>query len=259
MKVTILGCGVMGSAFARQFSKKKEISIILCDRNRSEGENLAKEIGAKFVFSPLDAAAEGEIILLAIKPKDLKGLAESLKELQGKILLSILAGVSTKTLVSSFPRLHIVRAMPNLALIHGESVIALVDDPQLEKGVKQKLDELLDGLGLIFWTEEAKIDPISALAGSGPAFIVAVIEAMVESGIGMGLRPDESLQLALQTVLGAVALIKHHEGHPAGLRWKISSPAGTTIAGMIYLEESGVRAGLINTFLETYYRNKELE
>lgn len=257
MKVTILGCGVMGSAFARQLVKKQGISLILCDRGRKKGEQLAAEIGATFISDPSEAVSEGDVLLLATKPTDLEGVAESLEGIRGKIVFSILAGISLEQLKSSFPHSKVVRSMPNLALMHGESVIALVDDPQLGEEVKQKIDDLLDGMGLIYWTEEAKIDCISALAGSGPAFIVAVIEAMVESGIGMGLKADEALKLSLQTVVGTVALIKNHSGHPGGVRWQICVPAGTTIAGMRVLEESGVRAGLINTFLETYYRNKE--
>ena len=108
------------------------------------------------------------------------------------------------------------------------------------------------------WTPEDKIDAITALAGSGPAFVIAIMEAMIESGIFMGLRSDEAKALVAQTFLGAVALVKAEKGHPGAVRWQISAPGGTTIAGMKTLEENGVRAGVMRTILATFEKVKEI-
>jgi pyrroline-5-carboxylate reductase len=113
-------------------------------------------------------------------------------------------------------------------------------------------------MGKIFWVEEGKIDAVTALAGSGPAFVIEVVEAMVEGGIAMGLHAYEALELALQTMKGAISLLEHHRGHPGDVRWKISAPAGTTIEGVLTLEKEGVRSGIIQTLLATYQRSKEL-
>lgn len=257
MKVAILGCGIMGSAFARQFALAGH-EIILCDRHPDRGQALAGEIGATYLEEPKEAVENVDVVLLAIKPKDLENIAEDLESLEGQVLISILAGTSVEALKKYFTGASIVRSMPNLALTVSESVIALVKDPELSEEVIDTLNLLLKGLGLIFWTEEEKIDAITALAGSGPAFVIVVIESMIESGIMMGLRADEAQELALQTVLGAVALLKIHEGHPGDVRWQIAAPGGTTIAGLHALEKSGVRAGIMETILATFRRTKEL-
>lgn len=249
MKIAIIGCGVMGSAFARQFSEKKQ-EVFLCDHAVAKGEALAEELGAKFFTSPKEAVEGADLVLLAVKPKDL----QKMSGLEGKIVLSILAGTSIERLKEQFPKAIVVRAMPNLALTCGEAVIALVG----ESKVRQQIDDLLEGMGLIFWTQEEKIDAITAVAGSGPAFVIAMIEAMTESGVEIGLSSAESLELVLQTMIGAVALLKAGKSHPAEVRWKIAAPGGTTIAGLAAFEESGVRAGIRKTILATFQRAKEL-
>lgn len=245
----------MGSSFARQFSKKG-YEVVLCDHAIVKGEALAKELEAKFYAAPKDAVKGADVVLLAIKPKDLEKIAAELKLEGSQILLSILAGASVKRLKEYFPKATIVRAMPNLALTQGQSVIALVGE--LNVDAHNQIDDLLTGLGLIFWTQEEKIDAITALAGSGPAFVLAMIEAMTESGIEMGLSAFESQELVLQTMLGAIALLKATPGHPGQIRWQISAPGGTTIAGQAAFEESGVRSGIRKTILATYRRAKEL-
>ncbi|MBS0629075.1 MAG: pyrroline-5-carboxylate reductase [Verrucomicrobia bacterium] len=248
MRIAIIGCGVMGSAFARQFAKKGH-ELVLCDHFAQKGEALAKELRAKFQAAPINAVKGAEVVLLAIKPKDLGKIKVSLK---GKTVISILAGTTLETLKRRFAGAKIVRAMPNLALTQGEAVIALAGEKIDE------VDQLLKGMGLIFWTQEEKIDPITALAGSGPAFVIAIIEALTESGIELGLPAAEAQELVLQTIMGAVALVKAGKGHPGQIRWQISAPAGTTIAGLAAFEECGVRSGIRKTILATYKRAKEL-
>lgn len=252
MKVAIIGCGVMGSAFARQFAKHGH-SLILCDHNHQRTATLAKELSAEVVEDPSAAAKRAEVVVLGIKPKDLKALATKIGQIDGPIFFSMIMGVSVAELRKYFGK-NVVRSMPNLALKHGASVIALVKDPLLPKEMMQKIDHLLEGLGLVFWTEEAKIDPITALAGSGPAFVIGMIEAMTESGIAMGLRADEAKKLSMETIRGALALIEQQEGHPGIVRWEICAPGGSTIAGMCAFEEAAVRAGIINTFIAAYDR-----
>jgi len=256
MRVAIIGCGVMGSAFARQFATKGH-KLVLCDRTFEKAKNLAQELEIEVSSDFNEAKNDVDFILLAVKPKNLKELAMQINPLNGQILLSILAGVDLNTLKKHFPKAPIVSCMPNLALTCGEGVIALVKDRDLSQEIVEKVEHLFEGLGRTFWTEEEKIPAITALAGSGPAFVLAIVEAMVESGIFMGLYAKEAEDLVLQTILGSVALLKAHEGHPGALRWQISSPGGTTIAGLKALEESGVRASIMHTFLAAYKKVKE--
>ncbi|NGX40077.1 MAG: Pyrroline-5-carboxylate reductase [Chlamydiae bacterium] len=257
MKVAIIGCGVMGSAFARQLALKGH-EMILCDRNSSKTEELAREINGEYIEAPSEAASQAEILLLAIKPKDLGGLAAEIGNVKGKLLFSILTGVSLKDLTNTFPGATIVRAMPNLAITCKEGIIALVSDRALSEEMTAQVDSLLEGMGLVFWTIEEKIDAITALAGSGPAFVLVVIEAMVEAGIVMGLNAEEAMKLAGQTMLGSVGLLFAQEGHPGALKWQISSPGGTTIAGLKALEESGVRIGMMQAILAAHHKSQEM-
>lgn len=242
----------MGSAFARQFAKMGH-ELKLCDHLAAKGQELAKELGGEFNASPNEAVRGADLVLLAVKPHDLAKIDEPL---DGKIVLSILAGTPLKKLQERFPKAKIVRAMPNLALTCGEAVIALCGD--VSDQVRGLVGELLQGTGLYFWTQEDKIDPITAIAGSGPAFVLAMIEAMVESGIELGLNAAQAQELVLQTILGSIALLKANPVHPGEIRWKIAAPGGTTIAGLAAFEESGVRAGIRKTILATYARAKEL-
>ena len=146
MRVAVLGCGVMGSAFARQLASQGH-EVILCDRNRIKGEALMKELECSYQHDPQKAAAQAELILLAIKPKDLKEL--ELGKLDGRIVLSILAGTKVTELKRVFKGAFVVRCMPNLALTCGESVIALVEDPDLSEEVVAKMNLLLKKMGLV--------------------------------------------------------------------------------------------------------------
>lgn len=257
MDIAILGCGVMGRAFAEKLLEGGH-RLTLCDRDSRKGKELASAVGGSFALDPKEAISSAELILLAIKPKDLEEMVAQLGTLKGQILFSILTSTSVSELKSHFPGGQVLRGMPNLALIHGESVIALVDEPALDEETKQRVSALLEGMGMVFWTQEGKIDAITALAGSGPAFVIAIVEAMVDAAIMMGLRASEAQEMALQTMVGAISLMRNCDGHPGQVRWQISAPSGTTSAGICALEDSGVRAGVIDTLLATFQRAKEI-
>lgn len=256
MKIAVIGCGVMGSAFAKQFAKKHEVSLFDCFLDKAS--LLAEEIGGQAYSSIEEVIQAAEVILLAIKPKDLSSFTFYADKIsKGQFLFSILSGISVETLKKIFPSAKILRLMPNLALTCRQAVIGAVDDPQLTDEAKKIAEELLGELGLLFWLPESKIDGLTALAGSGPAFVYVFIESMIEAGIAMGLSAAESQELALQTIEGSVALLKASGKHPGELRWQISSPGGTTIAGLNEMEAAGVRSGVIRTLLATYRRSKE--
>ncbi|MES2344969.1 MAG: pyrroline-5-carboxylate reductase [Chlamydiota bacterium] len=257
MKIGIIGCGVMGSAFARQFIKKHQ--VVLFDRTQEKAAALAKEIKAESVSTMQELVKGTGAVMLAVKPKDFANVVNACSSLLSKetLLLSILSGTSTETLKKSFPNASILRLMPNLALTCGLGVIGIVEEENLTKEVKKTAEELFSNLGLLVWLPENKMEGLTALAGSGPAFIFVVIEAMIESGIAMGLSAKEAGELSLKTIEGAAALLRASGKHPGDLRWQIASPGGTTIAGLNEMEACGVRSGMIKTFLATYKRAKE--
>jgi len=254
MKVVIIGCGVMGSALARHFSKKH--SVILCDKGSERSASLAKELGAEVYARQADAVEKADAAVLAVKPKDLptvaKAIAGSLNK--DKIVLSVLAGTPLKALSKHFPEGCLVRLMPNLALTCGEGVIGLADDPLLKAEAKKSVEELLEGLGLLTWLPEEKLEALTSIAGSGPAFLFVLIEAMIDSGIYLGFSSEQSRELALKTIEGAAKLLRTTNLHPGQLKWKVASPGGTTIAGLKELENRAVRGAIMETFIAAYER-----
>jgi pyrroline-5-carboxylate reductase len=252
MKVAVLGCGVMGMAFARHFAKKHP--VILCDRDQAKTKAFAKEIGAVFQEKMDVAVREADVVLLAVKPKDLAEIAHATATAfaKEKILISILAGVPIAHLKKSFPSATIVRTMPNLALVSGQGVIGLAEDKHLTVPVKTTVDSLLEGVGLSAWMPEDKLEALTAISGSGIGFVLVMIEAMIDGGVHLGFTSQDAREFVLKTIEGTVALMRESGKHPAELKLNISSPGGTTIAGLKVMEEKGVRSGIIHTLIASY-------
>jgi pyrroline-5-carboxylate reductase len=250
MKIAVLGVGVMGSAFARHFAKKH--SVVLCSLDKARTEVLAKEIGAHNEEKPDRAVHEADIIFLAVKPKDLSAIAKEISVPKDKIIISILAGTSLSMLKAHFPTASIVRSMPNLALTCGQGVMGLVEDPHLSAQAKKTVAHLLEGIGLVLWMTENKLEALTALSGSGIGFVLVMIEAMIDGGVNLGFTSEESRDIVLKTMEGAVALMRDTGKHPAELKLQIASPGGTTIAGLQVMEEEGVRAGIVHTLMACY-------
>lgn len=258
MKVAVIGCGTMGTALARHLAK--EHTLHLCDHSLQKAENLAKEFKGRAFADPQEAVKGVDIVLVAVKPHDIDAVSLSIGAIlkPEQLLISVLAGVTSGILRSYFPHVELLRIMPNLALTCGEGVIGIVDDGDLSEETKKRVDAIFKGLGLVVYQPESKIEALAALAGSGPAFVLVVIEAMIEAGIMMGFKPKLAQELALQTVKGAVALLEASKKHPAELRWQIASPGGTTIYGLKEMESSGVHSGMIDAILATHRRSEQL-
>lgn len=258
MRVAVIGCGVMGSALARHFIKIA--SVILCDHRGERGGALAKELGAEVYSRQSDAVEKADVIVLAVKPSDLDEVSETTARSLSKnqLLISVLAGTSTSRLKEQFPKPVVLRVMPNLALICGQAVIGIVNDTTLSADWSQKVKGLFSGLGLLAFLPEEQIEALTALTGSGPAFLSVLIEAMIDSGLLLGFTLEDSREYVLKTIEGTVALLRDQKMHPADLKWKVASPGGTTIAGLQILEESGIRGTLMKTFAAAFSRAQEM-
>src|ERR1700722_10478712 len=257
MKIAIIGCGVMGSAFAKHFAKKH--TVLLCDRDKHKTQALAKEIGGVAAEDIGSAVQQADLVLLAIKPKDFASLAETIAPFftEGKLLLSILTGATLSMLAHHFPKAIRVRSMPNLALLYGQGVIGLVDH-DVPAQVKEQVNGLLEGTGLVVWMPEEKLEALTALSGSGVGFVLLMIEAMIDGGVHLGFPVQESRELVLQTFVGAIAMMKGSGKHPAELKLQVSSPGGTTIAGLKAMEEEGVRSGIVHGLSACYEKAQNM-
>lgn len=258
MRIAIIGCGNMGTAMAQSLSKEHE--LFLHDRDPVWTEGLQKEGFGKSYHQICDAIHNADMVILAVKPDHLEEVADqissSMKEEQ--ILVSLLAGVTLETIKSYFPTPMLVRMMPNLAATHGEGVIGLVNASHMSKEHKTEISHVFKPLGKLYWLPETKMDALTALTGSGPAFLFAIIESMVEAGVAMGFSAQDAQELILQMIKGSITLLQESKKHPAELKWRIASPGGTTIAGLLELEKSNLRSAVIQPFLASYKRAKEI-
>lgn len=252
MRIAIIGCGVMGAAFARHFAKCHQ--VFLSDKTYEKADSLAKDVGGKACEKASEAVVQAEIVLLAIKPKDLKSVSQEISSSLKKehLVMSILAGTPLLLLRKYFSQSALLRITPNLALIYGEGVLGLVDDVHITENHKQLIENLLDDMGLLVWLDENKVDALNALAASGIGFFFFLMEAFIEGGVAIGLSAQESREYTLKTMEGAAAMLRHTGNHPAELKLQIASPAGTTIAGIKKMEEYGVRAGIINALVAAH-------
>ena len=244
MKVGIIGLGVMGSAMARIIKENHELALY--SRDQDKAGIFAKEIGAKNCDCLEKLADFAEVIILAVKPKHLEVVAEDLDPLMKKetLLLSILGGVSLKILRENFSKGTSFRVMPNLPLLCKKGMIGVADEVDIDPKTKEKVNDTLKGLGTTVWIDEPHMNAFTALTGSNPAVIYLIIEAMVEAGVAMGIKADVAQEYVLKTMEGSIDLLRMEGNTTQSLRYQISSPGGTTIAGLNELEKHRVRYGI---------------
>ncbi len=248
----------MGSSFAKKLGAAHELFLV--DRTYDKAQKVASESGGTALKSPVELVKQSEIILLAIKPQNLVSVAHEIKESlsHSHLLVSILAGVPVRQLKHHFGHVTLLRMMPNLAVKYEKGILGLCEYEVLPKDIKKKIEQIFSPFGALYWLPEDKMDALTSLTGSGPAFAFVLIEAMVEAGITMGFSSTQSLQMVLEMLKGSIKMLEETGKHPAELKWQVSSPAGTTIAGLNRLEKENVRYGIISTFIEAQDRSKDI-
>jgi len=248
--ITFVGNGNMGVSIAQGLKGKYHIEVV--GRSMENLNSFEKHLDTKidkFLLNDFDIT--GKTILLCVKPTN---VSEVGKKLQGKadLLISVLAGVSTKVLKKHFKSKSIVRSMPNLAASIGKSMTTLTGDANS----KEDAIVILNAIGDTLWLEsEKEIDVATALAGSGPAYLALFAEALVDGAVKQGLKRDDAMATMRGLFSGFSALIQ--DIHPALLKDTVMSPGGTTAAGYAALEDGNVRASCIHAIEEAY--NKAIE
>jgi len=259
MKVGIVGCGVMGGAMARIIKGHEE--VFLYTRHIENIKDLVKEQGVTLCTSIEEIGNSCDAVILAVKPKDLEEIAEELDPVleKGALLLSILVGTPLSRLRSHFSNPKVFRLLPNIPLLCGMGLIGVADEEEVLAEDKRAVDQILKGLGTTVWLDEGLMNPFAALTGSSPAFIYLIIEAMIQAGITVGFKSAEAKELVLSTIEGSVAFLRHTGAEVSEARNAVSSPGGTTIAGLNEMERLNVRHGVISGVLQTLERGKEME
>lgn len=263
MKLGFLGCGKMATALVGGVVEAgvcPASSIVVNDCVPAAAEALARKTGVTAVSSGTDLAGAVDALVLCVKPADALASLRSVGDaLSGKLVISIVAGLSLSRLEEAAgANVRFVRVMPNTpALIHqGAAAFATGSTATAEDAAL--VSKIFSAVGRAVQVKEALLDAVTGLSGSGPAYVYLVIEALADGGVLMGLPRDLALQLAAQTVAGAAAMVLQTGVHPAALKDQVTSPGGTTIAGMEALETAGMRAALMAAVRAATERSRQL-
>ncbi|HEY0966887.1 MAG TPA: pyrroline-5-carboxylate reductase [Opitutaceae bacterium] len=263
MKIAFLGAGRMAGAMvtgilSRQAARPADLACIGGD------DDTARQLAARTgITAASDLAAlleRADVLVLACKPQQLAGLDRRLAELTaGKLVLSILAGKRLARLAESFPRArNVVRAMPNTPGQIGAGITAWSALQPLAEPDRAKIDTILSALGRVIAVPEPDLDAVTGLSGSGPAFVFEFVAALREGGIAAGLSREAAVLLAQETVLGAARLLAESQAEPEELRNQVTSPNGTTFAGLQRMAAHDFRGILRETVLAAKTRSEEL-
>jgi pyrroline-5-carboxylate reductase len=194
-----------------------------------------------------EAAKTADLIILSVKAGDAKAvLGEVSRFTAGKVVISLMAAVSIKKLQKALPNAKVVRAMPNIAATIGEAITAYSPGDKLSSKDVKDAEFLLSCFGDFIEVPESLMDAVTALSGSGPAYIAVLIEAMVSAGLKVGIPRDIAFKLVTKTLTGTADLLSQNKMHPAELRDTVTTPAGTTIAGIYELEKGSLRTSIMN-------------
>jgi pyrroline-5-carboxylate reductase len=249
--ITFIGNGNMGLSIAQGLKEKYNIEVV--GRDMAKLDNFEKTLGVKidkYLLDDFDVA--NKTLLLCIKPANVEEVGKKLKG-KAKVLISVLAGTSVEKLKKHFKPKAVVRAMPNLAASVGASMTTLTGDEKFKK----EAASLLGAVGTTLWLDsEKEIDIATALAGSGPAYLALIAEALADGAVKQGLKREDAMAVMRGLFAGFGTLIQ--EVHPALLKDGVMSPGGTTAAGYAALEEGNVRASCMDAIEEAYKRAKEL-
>lgn len=263
IKLCVIGLGKMGSTLVKGFIQSKTLEreqIIGTDLFEYESEKNTNYCDIRTMSNNVQAVKESDIILLAIKPQIInKVLREISPHCENKIVISIAAGVSLHHLERALPiSTKIIRAMPNTPILVGEGVIAISKNKNINDKDLNIVKEILESVGNVYLVEEYMMDTITALSGSGPAYVYIMIEALSDGGVLMGLPRELSTELAARTFLGAARMVLEEDRHPGALKDMVTSPGGTSIRGIEVLESHGIRGILMDAVKEATKRSREL-
>lgn len=263
MKLGFIGCGKMGSALIQGVLAAKVCEpseIVVHDRVAEPAEMLGTESGIRVAKNNREVAAASDVIVLCVKPEDaVAALGEAGQELKGKLLVSIVAGITIGSLQEAAgAQCRVVRVMPNTAALVQKGASAYATG----RGVTEKdvaaVEQIFTSVGRAYAVKESLLDAVTGLSGSGPAYVYLFIEALADGGVQMGLPRDLATKLAVQTVAGAAEMVSETMMHPAVLREMVTSPGGTTIAGLAELERGRVRVSVMDAVRAATLRAREL-
>lgn len=263
MKLAFMGAGKMAGAIVRGIIGCNAASpedIICTSAQDGTAEALAKDTGIAVTYDLGQLVNSADWLILACKPQQLAELPSELADLtSGTRVLSILAGTTLSRLREVFPKAaNIVRCMPNTPGMIGKGITAFSPMDNLDEQDKKTVTTILDALGTTLQLPESALDAVTGVSGSGPAYVFEFVAALRDGGIAAGLDEETAYKLALKTVQGAAALLEAVPETPETHRNWVSSPGGTTLAGLAVMEEADFRSIIKDTVKAASSRSKEL-
>lgn len=260
--IAIFGAGVMGEALLSGLIRSHEVTDTLVVAEKRADR--AAELKSKYQVEVVDnvtAAAQAQTAVLVVKPQDMDGLLAEIGEKlpANALVISLAAGITTSFLESRLPAgTAVVRVMPNTPALVDEGMSALSAGSSCAAEGLAKAEQLLGAVGKAIVVPERYQDAVTAISGSGPAYIFYVVEAMIEAGVVLGLPRSTAHDLVVQTVVGAAAMLRDTGEHPTVLRENVTSPAGTTAAALRELDDHKVRAAFITAMEAARDRSRDL-
>lgn len=263
-RVAIIGLGRIGTAIAAAVTGSdtfRAAELVGAEPDTARAEQVAAELGIRTTTDNAEAVEGADVVLLAVKPHLVAEVVSSIADRLGgqTLLVSVAAGIRTATIECALGRdLPVVRIMPNTPLLVGQGMSVLTPGTHADPDHLDRAAGLVAAAGDVRVIDERLFDAVTAVSGSGPAYVFALAEAMVAGAEAQGLAHDDAVALVEQTVAGAGALLRQGDQDAAALREMVSSPGGTTLAGLARLEAAGLQAAVVDAIAAATERGREL-
>ncbi|MGH7772779.1 MAG: pyrroline-5-carboxylate reductase [Candidatus Binatia bacterium] len=263
-KIGIIGAGKIGSAILRGVigaGLVDKSEVIASAPREAVRQGLARELAIKVTADNAEACDFADIVILTVKPQIVQPVLKDVAKRLGrnKLLVSVAAGVSTSKIETYLEKgARVVRVMTNTPCVVGAAASGYSPGSHATQEDLEKVGTILKSVGIALPLEERHLDAVTGLSGSGPAYVFLFIESLADGGVQVGLSRDVALKLALQTVYGSAKMALESGKHLGQLRDEVTSPGGTTIAGLYALEKGGMRGTVMEAVLQASYRSQTL-
>ncbi|HLN77383.1 MAG TPA: pyrroline-5-carboxylate reductase [Nocardioidaceae bacterium] len=261
-QLAIIGAGVMGETLLSGLIRAgRNVDDLLVGEKRPERAAELEERYGVAVVSNVEAAQKAGTLALVVKPQDMDDLLKEIGAVvrPGQLVVSLAAGITTAFLEARLPEgVAVVRVMPNTPALVDEGMAAISRGSHCDEEHLVEAESLMASIGRVIRVPEKQQDAVTAVSGSGPAYIFFVVEAMIEAGVHLGLPRATAAELVVQTVVGSAKLLRETGEHPVVLRERVTSPAGTTAAAVRELEDHKVRAAFLTALEAARDRSRAL-
>ena len=259
MKIGFIGAGNMGEAYISALAKENELFFYEVSEDRR------KVMLEKYKISSCetvdDVVEKADYLVVAVKPQVVNKILINLAkcEIENKTIISIVAGLKISKMEDILgEEKKVVRAMPNTPALIGKGISGVTFGTNVLKEEEKDILAIIEATGKAVVVDESQMDIVTAVSGSGPAYVFMLINSLAEGGVKLGMSKKAALELAVETFIGSAELLKSAGKHPEELKDMVTSPGGTTAAGLFKMEENGIRKAMIETVEAAYLRAKEL-